>query len=55
MNIEDAITKLTQLNYDVLFRCNLDNLGRIHIIKDNTTRVLYTFGELIEFVERKGE
>ena len=52
MLIEDAIIKLIEHEFDVLIRHNLDNLGYIHIIKDNTTRVLYSFDELIEFAER---
>lgn len=52
MLLEDAIIKLTEHEFDVLIRHNLDNIGYIHLIKDNTTRVLYYFDELIKFAER---
>ena len=50
--LEDAIVKLIQLDYDILIRHNADELGYIHIIKENKTRVLYSFSELTDFVER---
>jgi len=50
--LEDAIVKLTQLDYNILIRYNADELGYIHIIKENKTWVLYSFSELTDFVER---
>lgn len=51
MEIEDAIIALIGLGFDVLIRHNVDELGHIHLIKGNSTRVLYSFDELIEFAE----
>lgn len=51
MEIEDAIIKLHGLGYDILIRHDTDSLGHIHVIKENCTRVLYSFDELIEFAE----
>lgn len=51
MEIEDAIIKLHGLGYDMLIRHDTDSLGYIHVIKENCTRVLYSFDELIEFAE----
>ena len=51
MEIEDAIIKLHGLGYDILIRHDTDSLGYIHVIKENCTRVLYSFDELIEFAE----
>jgi len=51
LEIEDAIIKLHGLGYDILIRHDTDSLGHIHVIKENCTRVLYSFDELIEFAE----
>ena len=51
MEIEDAIIILTELGYDILIKHNVDELGHIHVIKENKTWVLYSLNELIEFVE----
>lgn len=51
MEIEDVIIKLHGLGYDILIRHDTDSLGHIHVIKENCTRVLYSFDELIEFAE----
>ena len=50
--LEDAVIKLTQLNCDILIRHKVDELGYIHVIKENKTWVLYSFDELTDFVER---
>ena len=51
MEIEDSIIALIGLGFDILIKHNVDELGHIHLIKGNSTRVLYSFDELIEFVE----
>jgi hypothetical protein len=51
LEIEDAIIMLTELGYDILIKHNVDELGHIHVIKENKTWVLYSLNELIEFVE----
>lgn len=51
MEIEDAIIILTGLGYDILIKHNVDELGHIHVIKENKTWVLYSLNELIEFAE----
>lgn len=51
MEIEDAIIILTELGFDILIKHDVDELGHIHLIKGNSTRVLYSFDELIEFAE----
>lgn len=50
--LEDAIVKLIQSNCDILIRHTADELGYIHIIKENKTWVLYFLEELINFAER---
>ena len=50
--LEDAIVKLTQLDYNILIRHNADELGYIHVIKENKTWVLHSLNELIAFAER---
>ena len=51
MLIEDALFTLTEHGFDILIKHNTDELGYIHLIKENTTRVLYSFDELIKFAE----
>ena len=50
--LEDAIVKLTQLEYNILIRHKIDELGHIHVTKENKTWVLYSLEELINFAER---
>lgn len=50
--LKDAIVKLTQSNCDILMRHTVDELGYIHIIKENKTWVLYSFDEFIDFAGR---
>ena len=52
MEIEDAIITLTGLGFDILIKHDVDELGHIHVIKENKTWVLYSLDELIDFVER---
>jgi hypothetical protein len=49
--IEDSIIALTGLGYDILIKHDVDELGHIHVIKENKTWVLYSLNELIEFAE----
>lgn len=49
MLIEDALFILAEHGFDILIKHDTDELGHIHLIKENTTRVLYSFDELIEF------
>ena len=51
MEIEDAIIILTELGFDILIKHDVDELGHIHLIKGNSTRVLYSLQELVEFTE----
>lgn len=55
MEIEDSIIALTGLGYDILIKHDVDELGHVHVIKENKTWVLYSFDELIDFAERLEE
>lgn len=55
MEIEDSIIALIGLGYDILIKHDVDELGYIHVIKENKSWVLYSFDELIDFAERLEE